>query len=73
MVASPATTGGAVLKWIWTIVTILLAVAGVIGGYNTVEALIAGNNSVVSLVAQAGIVILCLVVAPRTYAKAKSS
>lgn len=59
------------MKWVWMLVTILLAVSGTIGGYNTIETLIRGNGSLWS-VFQLLLAIGFLFLATKTYTRAKA-
>ena len=61
------------MKWVWALLTILLAVTGATGAYRVVETLVTGQPSMARCAFQAGVVIVCLLAAPRTYAKAKAA
>jgi len=63
------------MKWVWTLITVVLAVTGVIGLYNEIEQLVTGGSggSTIMTVARIGIAILCLILAPKAFAKARSA
>jgi divalent metal cation (Fe/Co/Zn/Cd) transporter len=60
------------MKIFWGIVTVILTVAGVIGLYNEIEKMITGSAGA-ETVLRVGIALLCLVLAPKAYARAKSA
>ncbi len=60
------------MRLFWGLVTIVLAVAGSIGLYHEISKIIVGTAGI-ETVLRGGIALLCLVLAPKTYAKARES
>lgn len=60
------------MRWVWLILTILLAVSGAIGGYNTIEAMLRGDVGLRRFAALL-LAVFFVFLATKTYTRARAA